>query len=384
MPYFFSVTGMLILDSGDKKLVPFILLSIVVSIALYKKETIVNNLRYPFVLLVTLLCIYTVFCYYYHGANSGEVRALIGATLFLITFPYRLLTQKVLYWILVIGSVFMCINSVYFNIFLGIARDAGYINPIPYATTAALLAIISFSLSIEGENFTKKSLPLIAFLLYLPAIILSESRGVWLAFSISLITIVIIKYSKTSLTKNQLLYTLVFALTLSFLGSYLFKDQISERYSSTVNEINKIKNDDFDTSFGLRLQMWKLAPELFKQKPIIGYGRYHESILRKKLDDNLISNSLYTYASSHYHNQFLDRMVKSGIIGLTFIIGMLTYPLARLKHLQQEDKYIVIGSTSLFFIAGLTDVPFNHPQPLLLYLFFLVPICSKRKRVSND
>uniref|UniRef100_UPI003CC9172E O-antigen ligase family protein n=1 Tax=Vibrio splendidus TaxID=29497 RepID=UPI003CC9172E len=93
---------------------------------------------------------------------------------------------------------------------------------------------------------------------------------------------------------------------------------------------------------------------------------------------------LYYYASSHYHNQFLDNMVKSGTIGLLFIIGLLIYPLIKIKSLNEENRYIVIGLTSLFFIAGLTDVPFNHPQPLLMYLLFLVPICSKHKRVFND
>ncbi|MEZ8351046.1 O-antigen ligase family protein [Vibrio splendidus] len=384
LPYFFSVTGMLVLDNGDKKLVPFILISIAVSIALHKKETIVNNLRYPFVWLVTLLCLYTTFSYYYHGANSGEIRALIGATLFLITFPYRLLTRKTIHWILFIGSVFVCINSLYFNVYLGISRDAGYINPIPYATTTALLAIISFSSSIDGESFKKKSLPLIAFLLYLPPIVLSESRGIWLAFTISLIILVVIKCLTTSPTKRQLFHSLIITILLTFLASYIFKNQISERYSNTVQEIHQIKNDDFNTSFGLRLQMWELAPELFKQKPIIGYGNNHEIILRKKLDEKLISNSLYHYASSHYHNQFLDKMVKSGTIGLLFIIGLLVYPLIKIKSLNENNRYMVIGSTSLFFIAGLTDVPFNHPQPLLMYLLFLVPICSRHKRVFND
>uniref|UniRef100_UPI000C861647 O-antigen ligase family protein n=1 Tax=Vibrio splendidus TaxID=29497 RepID=UPI000C861647 len=272
LPYFFAVTGMLILDSGDKKLVPFILISIVVSIALYKKENIVNNLRSPFVWLVTLLCLYTTFSYYYHGSNSGEIRALIGATLFLITFRYKLLTRKLLSWIIVIGGFFLCINSLYLNIYLGVPRDAGYMNSIPYATTAALLAIISFSLSLKGANLKSRILPVMAFFLYLPPIILSETRGIWLAFTISLMILVIIKCLTTSPTKKQLFHSLIITIFLTSLASYIFKNQISERYSNTVQEIHQIKNDDFNTSFGLRLQMWELAPELFEQNPIIGHG----------------------------------------------------------------------------------------------------------------
>jgi O-antigen ligase len=130
--------------------------------------------------------------------------------------------------------------------------------------------------------------------------------------------------------------------------------------------------------------MWMLAPELIKQKPILGHGQEQREILKGKLKNGEISKQLFHFASAHYHNQFLDKMVKSGIIGLTLVIGLLIYPLMIVKNLPSLDTYIVIGLVSLFFIAGLTDVPFNHPQPLMLYLLFLLPICSRCKRVTND
>lgn len=105
--------------------------------------------------------------------------------------------------------------------------------------------------------------------------------------------------------------------------------------------------------------------------------------MQDKLKDNEISNHTFRLASQHYHNQFLNKMVKSGSLGLILLISILIYPLARVKHLQPLTKYITIGAVTLFFIAGLTDVPFNHPQPLMLYLLFLVPICSRCKRVTN-
>ena len=157
LPYFFAVTGMLVLDSGDKKMIPLFLISIIVSILVIKKETILNNIQSPFVWLIGTSCIYTVFSYYYHGSSSRELRALIGVTLFLIVFPYQMLTQKVIQWVVLIGSLVICANSVYFNLYMGIGRDAGYINPIPYSTACALISIIAFSLLLDNSSLKKKN-----------------------------------------------------------------------------------------------------------------------------------------------------------------------------------------------------------------------------------
>ena len=384
LPYFIAVTGMLVLDGGDKKLIPFIILSILISICLYKKELIIKNLKHPLIWLLSLLCIYTIFSYYYHGASSREIRALLGATLFLLFFPYQILAQRVIQWVVLIGGFTVCINSIYFNLYIGTGRDAGYINPIPYATACALISIIAFSLLLSTCSLKGKVLPLIAFLLSLPPIILSETRGIWLAFSLSIFFIFIAKCIKNPPSKRKILLAFIFTAILTSTGAFLFKEKINERYDRTIYEIERIQSNDYSTSIGLRLQMWMLAPELIKQKPILGHGQEQREILKGKLKSGEISNQLFYFASAHYHNQFLDKIVKSGVVGLMFVTLLLLYPLMMIKNLPQSDTYMVIGLVSLFFIAGLTDVPFNHPQPLMLYLLFLVPICSRCKRVSND
>ncbi|MEZ8270434.1 O-antigen ligase family protein [Vibrio splendidus] len=386
LPYFFAVTGMIILDNGDKKIIPLLLVTIAISITALRKETILNNIRYPFIWLIIASCLYAIFSYYYHGASSREIRALIGTTLFLLAFPYKLLTKQLIRWIILVGGFAICFNSIYFNMYMGVERDAGYINPIPYATTSALLAIVALSLLMDKSTFKHHVINLLAFLLYLPPIILSEARGVWLALLLSILIIIVIRCIKTPPSKNKVLLSLFTTVILLSISSIVFKDKISHRYEHTIYEINNIKSGNYDTSIGWRLQLWELAPELYIQSPIIGqgHGDNYEKILKEKLETNAISHYIYYYASSHYHNQIIDKLVKSGVIGLTLLIGLLAYPISTLRYLLDYEKFIVIGLTSLFFISGLTDVPFNHPQPLMLYLLFLVPICSRCKRVIND
>ncbi|MEZ8493449.1 O-antigen ligase family protein [Vibrio splendidus] len=384
LPYFFATTGMLVLDSGDKKIIPLFLISIIVSILVFKKETILSNLRYPFIWLVSVSCIYTVFSYYYHGASSREIRALIGSTLFLMFFPYHILSYKSLGWIVLLGGMTVFLNSMYFNIYMGVSRDAGYINPIPYATSCALISIISFSLLIEQPSFKEKLISSLAFLLSLPPIVLSETRGIWLAMILSILVLAIFKCIKSPPSRNKLLIILITTTISLFSGTYLFKDKITERYERTVYEIEQIQSGNYSTSIGQRLQLWQIAPKLIQQKPLLGHGHEKPKLLLDKLKNNEISNLTFRLASHHYHNQFLNKMVKSGTLGLILLISILFYPLVIMKHLQPLAKYITVGSVTLLFIAGLTDVPFNHPQPLILYLLFLVPLCSRCKRVTND
>lgn len=380
LPYFFAVTGMLILDGGDKKMIPLFIISIIV----FKKETIFNNIRSPFVWLIGISCIYIVFSYYYHGASSRELRALIGVTLFLITFPYQILTQRIIKWVVLIGSLAICINSLYFNLYEGTGRSAGYINPIPYATSCALISIIAFSLLLDKSSLKEKLLPLSAFLLSLPPIILSETRGIWLAFSITLLVLVIVKLSISPPSKHQTLIVFITVIILSPIATYLFKGHVEQRYNKTIYEIEEIKKNNYNTSIGLRLKLWSLAPEIFKDSPLLGHGQESKGILKEKLEKKEISQNIFNVASTHYHNQFLDRMVRYGVVGLLLLVCIIFYPLTRLNKVVEHERYIIVGSMLLFLIASLTDVPFNHPQPLILYLLFLVPICSRCKRVTND
>lgn len=384
LPYFIAVSAMLVLDGGDKKIIPFMILSIITSLYLYKNEVLIKNIRSPLIWLISALCAYTVFSYCYHGASSREMRALIGVTLFIIVFPYQSLTKKAMQWIVLIGSISIFINSLYFNIYLGIDRHAGYINPIPYATACALISVIAFSLLIEKSPAKEKLLPSIAFLLSLPPIILSETRGIWLALTISIVSIIIVKCITNPPSIKQLLFTVTCTTIITISGGLLFKDKLVQRYANTVYEITKIQSNNYNTSVGIRLQLWMLAPELIKIEPLLGHGNEQQKILKIKLDNNDISNQVFNYASQHYHNQFLNNMVKSGIFGLVLILGILFYPLMVIKSLPPLDKHITIGLVSLFFIAGLTDVPFNHPQPLILYLLFIAPICSRCMRTYND
>ncbi|MFA0520707.1 O-antigen ligase family protein, partial [Vibrio sp. 10N.222.55.E8] len=105
------------------------------------------------------------------------------------------------------------------------------------------------------------------------------------------------------------------------LAMSLSYNQIEDRINSTLVEIHKISNGDMTSSIGLRFQMWKSARYSFVKSPIYGLGDSHREVLIELNKEGLVDDSLVKFSPNHYHNQFIDKLVKTGIIGL---ISMLT------------------------------------------------------------
>ncbi len=88
----------------------------------------------------------------------------------------------------------------------------------------------------------------------------------------------------------------------------------------TFNSINNIQKGDYNNSTGLRLQMWKSAYLSMSEFSLLGFGDKYIDEVQKQHKAGLVEYSLVTAKLSHYHNQYFDRSVKTGIIGFCLFI----------------------------------------------------------------
>lgn len=79
---------------------------------------------------------------------------------------------------------------------------------------------------------------------------------------------------------------------------------------------------------------------------------------------------MYNLQPAHYHNQYIDKLVKNGVVGLVLFLSLLLTPLW-LCSKEHYAKYITISLCTLLAIASLTDVPFNHGQTLFIYMTYI-------------
>ncbi len=381
LPCIFVFSFIILRENASKTLVSLIVISLVATVARYRQDLkiiIVENSRNPYHFLIWALTLFTLLLNHLYGVSGKEIRVLLSISIFALYFPFKIIKPHSYQLILLVGCIIIFINSLYYNIYLDTLRWAGEVNPIPYASVAAVLTILSVNVAINTHNLNKKVVFIIAAALACASLILTETRGVWLATLCGLL-IIGVGFAKL-LNKQALIALLVLAVPIAFLSS----DFIIKRYHYTKYEMQKIEQGDFNSSFGLRMQMWQATPKLIEDNFLLGLGKQHTEKLESLYKQGIVSKYLYRFNPPHYHNQFIDSVVRSGIIGLFFLLLLLFLPLYLIRHKDRATK-ILVGAVVVFYsIAGLTDAPFYNSEPFILYLFVILIQLNKANEETTE
>ena len=368
LPFIWLSTGIYLSKDSDKTMVIMILVSIITSLMTFGikeiKKNIINN---RFIWLLLIIFSYLLFSYFYHGVSSREIRALIASLLLLITFPHQLLNKKTLLTLTVIGSATGLIVVIYFSIILNLGRSGLPVNAIPFSTITAIYLIFSIVLLLHSTNLNTKIMMSLMVLANISSLILSETRGTLLAGFIAIIFILLktLNFKRINL---KIIATSIIIISGIFL---VLKHPIEQRIEQTAVEYHKIEDGNLTSSIGLRLQLWNSAPILINNNILLGVGNNIKNEIDYLYKENKISQSLYNLQPTHLHNQYLDKIVKNGILGLILFISLLLFPIVVSKETNTLYKQLSLGVVIIFSISSLTDVPFNHGQTLFIYLLFI-------------
>jgi tetratricopeptide (TPR) repeat protein len=240
------------------------------------------------------------------------------------------------------------------------------------------LAIIKVVKETEWKILTCVGLIVIAV-----ALILTKSRGAWLALSTSLI----IFNFRSIKTKWQL----------------IFKNQIVSRtamlflVASVFGIIYWLYNINPDSATG-RLFVWRIAWNMFASHPVFGIGfqRYPVEYLNYQADffDNAKSPALFSHAANmkQADNEYFQILAENGIVGLLYIIPFLII-LYHLWFLWQKnndsksDEYILtkaLGiSMTAIFLHSFVDNPLRNIAIQIIFLFFIGMISQGIKITGN-
>lgn len=146
-------------------------------------------------------------------------------------------------------------------------------------------------------------------------LLLSFSRGGWLAFTVGCIALVSVSRPKKVAT--FILFILVF-LSATYLA-----------YTLNVFGFSEIVDSRFvNLSHGSgRLELWKNAWLLFLERPIFGWGIF----TFRKLNADL-------FMTSHFsHNTYLDVLVETGVVGAVIFFLFMCFLSARAYHVSRKS-----------------------------------------------
>lgn len=132
-----------------------------------------------------------------------------------------------------------------------------------------------------------------------------------------------------------------------------------------------------NTSVGQRLEMWRAAWTMFLQHPFwgIGTGAFQQTINRFIKDGKAAS---FVRDYDHPHNDYLNALAGSGIVGFAVLIAILFLPLRRFWHAVNSPARVThaVGMAGVLSVIGfaiyaLTDTIFLHSMMITWYVVYM-------------
>ena len=202
-----------------------------------------------------------------------------------------------------------------------------------------------------------KKLAAFATVLSLICLVLSMTRGAWLAFVMVVVIFVALEKKYRRLTAK-----ICAGLAIIFLIVAMTSPQIQERLS-TMTSTKFQSNTE-------RLLMWEAAAEIFRDYPISGVGQkmyfnaynYYYIPQEARERPGIIGDG-----HTHPHNNLLHRAAEGGLIGLAAFIGLYAYFFWKFYTQYKREKIFPFGAgmAAILILAGLqleglTDTNMNQ------------------------
>jgi len=289
-------------------------------------------------------------------------------------------------------------NGIDFAFWKGnIARNQvfGFFGNVNYFAEYLIVPLpLAISLFFATQNGVHKILLLIGILTMGGSLILTFTRGSYLAIGISslfMFFLYLISRGKGFIKEHKKIF--IFILTLIILVPFLFAIPNPLNKPGTI--ISKIKGrisvTQFtqSTSLKRRIAIWKFTGMMIKDHPLLGSGigtfKYNSLSYQAKFFDQGENRHLYPYGiADKVHNEYLQLGAELGIIGLGiffwFIITYFNYGIKLLKKLKDEYKQGIviglIGGVAAVLIDAIFGFPLHLPATLVSFWLFVGLIVS--------
>jgi len=388
-PAVYALTLMWWIPEGDKYIPGMVVVVLVFHLIgqhLHNEKPLMTHLGGA--RLLVLIWLYVTYCsivYLWKGDSWTELRAMLAMAIYFTVFRSLKLSGNFCKAAVAVSALGFLVLTWFFFL-SGSNRVGGFINPIPYATALGAVLLVVFSLALWGEGKISKLVFSILSVSLFSALFMTQTRGVIVPavfLGAALLLIYAVQHRKGMITGVLLI---MFFSVITFLGNEIFRDRINQ----SLVELNAISKGDKSGSMGLRMQMWASSVGIWSESPIFGVGNSHKEILSRMHDEGEISDELIDFAPSHYHNQYLDILIKKGVVGLVLFLMTIVVLCQVVMYTKHEVVRFGVGSAILLYLlSGLSDVPFRHPSSLYLFfsiilIFVSTPIDNRNEFCSTD
>lgn len=284
------------------------------------------------------ICLFTALYAIDQATTLSKVRTLF--LIFIVMFSlinyvdsFEKLKKVMAYFIYsgLIASVYIIINSDFTEL-MRFGGELGNVNAI--GMSIAIATVFCFYIILNEKKYWYSFF----LLVMIPCILLTGSRKALLFFIINTILIAYFRNRKSfsKILKFIFISTCVLLISYYFVFNIpLFYEIIGERMENMFSFLTGEGTDE--ASLNIRYSMAQVGMELFKNKPIMGYG---------------IDNYRFLYAGTYSHNNFIELMVGTGIFGVFIYYLAHLLVIKDLFHISKSKKLETLCFTFITIILS--------------------------------
>ncbi|WP_231892631.1 O-antigen ligase family protein [Vibrio sp. UCD-FRSSP16_30] len=354
------------IERGDKILLIIIGICALLSTCINKLEIVKYNWNtYPWIKWIITLVIFGLISEAYHGFGSRELRALYTVTIFLLFLDLKNLNLNIISTLVFLAATSAAFIAYKYQYITPIGRRMWPVNAIPFASYISLIIGCSAILATHSKTKLVKFIFILSSGISLTALFLTESRGPLFAIICTFSALSIYHIIKGNIN----LKSIAIFLSMMVCVVYITYPILESRYENTVVEIKKITKGNNSTSIAQRLEVYQVGLSLIQKHPFIGYGKDAlPSILDTMLKNKEINKLERRVLGWNFHNNFIEKAVVSGLLGIMTMFLWLGMPLVYGWTKYRQHLPLISTPPLLYFFACLTDTPATNGSSYVVYL----------------
>ncbi|WP_175775598.1 O-antigen ligase family protein [Burkholderia anthina] len=125
------------------------------------------------------------------------------------------------------------------------------------------------------------------------------------------------------------------------------------RLVKVVSEVQQYRQSDAATSTGLRLEWYKKGFELYRARPVLGYGAGGLEFEFQKLTAG--KTAAEGQLTSNPHNEYMLMAVQLGTLGVLLFVNLIVQIARGSRALDPRSRHLLLGWLAIFAIGSLAN-----------------------------
>jgi len=230
------------------------------------------------------------------------------------------------------------------------------------AALAFLIPVLAGFVSGRNGKKPHRIIPGMFLTIFLVALVFSYTRAAWVSLAAAVVVFLLIRF-RVSLTSMVVVLLTGTAFLFMYRAEIKMKLEANKETSSTdfATHVRSITNITSDASNAERINRWKSAWRMFREKPVYGWGpgtyQFNYAGFQMKKERTYISTNFGDLGNAH--SEYMGPLSESGFPGLLTVLALVGVSVFTGLRVMRQARDKPVSTLALTLLLGLVTY-FTH------------------------